>query len=93
MAKKQDDGVFWICWDDILHYFQDFYLAWNPKSFSKSHILHGHWSQSQGPTDDTFNVGENPQYVITLSDQAIQKKATLWILLSRHITTHEDKEV
>jgi calpain-7 len=95
LAKNQDDGVFWICWDDILHYFQDFYLLWNPKLFSKRHVLHGHWSENQGPTDDTFNIGENPQYVVTLSDQAVSKKSTLWILISRHVTKqeHEGEEV
>ena len=95
MAKKQDDGIFWICWDDILHYFQEFYLLWNPTLFSTHHVLHGHWSQNQGPTDDTFNVGENPQHTVTLSDRAIHKRATLWILISRHVTQqeHENSEV
>ena len=90
-AKRHDDGVFWICWDDILQYFQDFYLSWNPSLFKTRHVLHGHWPKSQGPTDDTFNVGENPQYVLTLSDRAVQKKAALWILISRHVTKQEQE--
>lgn len=90
-AKKQDDGVFWICWDDILFYFQDFFLSWNPTLFSTRRVLHGHWPQKQGPTDDTFNIGENPQYTLTLSDRAVQKKATIWILISRHVTKQEQE--
>ena len=89
VAKKQDDGVFWICWDDILNYFQDFYLLWNPTLFSNRHLLHGHWSQNQGPTDDTFNIGDNPQYIVSLSDRAVRKNATLWILISRHVAKQE----
>lgn len=90
-AKKHDDGVFWICWDDILQFFQDFYLSWNPTLFSTRHVLHGRWSKTQGPTDDTFNIGENPQYALTLSDQAVQKKAALWILITRHVTKQEQE--
>jgi calpain-7 len=91
IASQQDDGVFWIGWDDILHYFRNFHLSWNPALFRSRFVLHGHWSKHQGPTDDTFNIGENPQYAVTLSDVAIQKKATLWILISRHVTKQEQE--
>jgi calpain-7 len=88
-AKKADDGVFWICWEDILYYFQDFHLSWNPNLFTSRYALHGQWLQSQGPTDDSFNIGDNPQYSVKLSDAAVQKKATLWILISRHVNKQE----
>jgi len=89
LAAKQDDGVFWICWDDILHYFQNFHMSWNPALFRSRLTIHGCWPRSQGPSDDTFNIGENPQYTMTLSDQAIEQKATIWILISRHVTKQE----
>lgn len=44
-----------------------------------------------GPADDTFNAGENPQYIMTLSDQAIKKQASIWILVSRHVTKQEQE--
>jgi calpain-7 len=91
IAAKQDDGVFWICWEDILCYFRNFHLSWNPSLFCSRFVLHGHWSKDQGPMDDTFNVGENPQYFITFSDIAIQKKATFWILISRHVSKQEQE--
>ena len=44
-----------------------------------------------GPNDDSYNVGDNPQYTITLSEKAIESKAKLWILLSRHVTKQEQE--
>jgi calpain-7 len=91
IAAKQDDGVFWICWEDILHYFQNFHLSWNPSLFRSRLTIHGCWPKDQGPSDDTFNIGENPQYTLTLSDKAIYQKATIWILISRHVTKQEQE--
>jgi len=91
LASKQDDGVFWICWEDILKYFQNFHLSWNPSLFNYRSSMHGHWPKEQGPKDDTYNVGENPQYLLELSQLAIDRKATLWILVSRHVTKQEQE--
>eukprot|EP00521_Asterionellopsis_glacialis_P007952 CAMPEP_0195287320 /NCGR_PEP_ID=MMETSP0707-20130614/4430_1 /TAXON_ID=33640 /ORGANISM="Asterionellopsis glacialis, Strain CCMP134" /LENGTH=938 /DNA_ID=CAMNT_0040347067 /DNA_START=96 /DNA_END=2912 /DNA_ORIENTATION=+ len=90
-ASKYDDGVFWISWTDVLVYFRNMHLSWNPSLFSYSVVTHGFWPSTQGPQDDTFNVGENPQYIMTLSDKAIKKRATIWILLSRHVTKQEQE--
>jgi calpain-7 len=88
-AKNKDDGVFFICWEDILAYFQNFHLSWNPALFGYRATIHGYWHKEQGPSDDTFNVSENPQYVMALSEAAMNKKATIWILISRHVCKHE----
>ena len=90
-AKHQDDGVFWICWDDILNYFQNFHLSWNPFLFRFRTTTHNKWPRDQGPKDDTFNVGENPQYILSLSDEAIRQNATVWILISRHVSKQEQE--
>lgn len=91
IAAKLDDGVFWICWEDILHYFQNFHLSWNPTLFRSRLTAHGCWPKDQGPSDDTFNIGDNPQYTLTLSDKAIKQRATIWILISRHVTKQEQE--
>ena len=91
-AAKCDDGVFWICWEDVLRYFQNFHLSWNPELFSHRTALHGFWPKSQGPAQDSFNIGENPQYVVEISDAAIETNPSLWILLSRHVTKEEQLE-
>lgn len=38
-----------------------------------------------------LHSGENPQYVMKLSERAIKKGATLWILVSRHVTKQEQE--
>lgn len=89
LASKNDDGVFFICWDDIMKYFKNFHLSWNPDLFEHRLSVHGRWLSDSGPEDDTFNVGENPQYTLVLSDKAIANQATIWILISRHVTRQE----
>ena len=46
------------------------YLSWNPHLFWHRTTTHALWPKDQGPYDDTFNVGENPQYILKLSDEA-----------------------
>ena len=53
--------------------------------------VHGSWLESQGPENDVFNIGENPQYILSLSDIAVRQKASIWILLSRHVTKQEQE--
>jgi len=90
-VRHHDDGVFWICWDDILQYFLNFHLSWNPFLFRFRTATHGLWPKNKGPYDDTFNVGDNPQYILKLSKEAIEQKATIWILISRHVSKQEQE--
>ena len=92
VAMKQDDGVFWICWQDVLRYFKNFHLSWNPGLFSHRTTVHDVWRKEQGPEQDTFNVGENPQFFVELSDKSIARNPSIWILLSRHVTKQEQLE-
>lgn len=91
-AATCDDGVFWISWEDVLRYFQNFHLSWNPELFSHRTSLHGFWSKSQGPAQDTYKIGENPQYIVEIPDSALEKNSSLWVLLSRHVTKEEQLE-
>lgn len=90
-AAKHDDGIFWISWEDILLYFRNLQLSWNPQLFSYRVTTHGLWPKDQGLSNDTFNVGANPQYIMALSDQAVEKKATVWVLISRHVNKQEQE--
>jgi len=90
-AAKIDDGVFFISWDDIIKYFRNIYLSWNPMLFSCVSITHSRWLSSNLAPKDDYNVGDNPQYIISLSDNAIKEKASIWILISRHITKQEQE--
>lgn len=89
LAGKKDDGIFWISWEDVLRFFQNIQLSWNPALFHHHAVTHDFWPGNQGPQNDTFNIGENPQYVLVLSNEAIAKSATVWVLLSRHVTKQE----
>ena len=75
----------------VLVYYQNIHLSWNPTLFKYRTSTHAFWPKNQGPVDDTFNCGESPQYVMTLSDQAIQNEASIWILISRHVTKQEQE--
>ena len=90
-AAKEDDGVFYISWDDVLKYFQNIQLSWNPSLFASRSTIHDYWPLKKGPKVDTFNIGENPQHVLHFSHDAIKKRATIWILISRHVTKQEQE--
>jgi len=91
LHQFKDDGIFWISWLDVLSYFQNLHLSWNPALFSHKTSLHRSWPASLGPKDDSYNIGENPQYIVSLDDDANMKKASLWILLSRHVNKQEQE--
>jgi len=82
-----------MSWDDVLLYFRNIHMSWStdPQLFRCRTSVHGYWSKETGPNDDSYNVGDNPQYTVTLSEKAIESKAKLWILLSRHVTKQEQE--
>lgn len=82
-----------MAWEDVLVYFGNIHMSWStdPDLFRYRTAVHGYWDKNMGPSNDSYNVGENPQYTITLSNDAIQRKATLWLLLSRHVTKQEQE--
>lgn len=92
-ASHYDDGVFHMSWDDVLLYFRNIHMSWSSASdlFRYRTAVHGFWGKDMGPIDDSYNIGENPQYTILLSDKALQSKATVWLLLSRHVTKQEQE--
>lgn len=83
-VEECDSGVFWITWTDVTIYFRNIHISWNPELLPFRKVSHALWKVDDGPIDDLFYVNENPQYIVTLSKDAIEKNATLWVLLSRH---------
>ncbi|KAF6208826.1 hypothetical protein GE061_014567 [Apolygus lucorum] len=83
-----DNGVFWIDYKSLLHFFDIIYINWNPNMFTYTYTIHEEWSAGVGPAKDSFTVGENPQYRLKLS--ADVKTGAAWVLLTRHITDIED---
>jgi calpain-7 len=91
-AKNQeDDGVFWMDLSSLLKFYNTMYLNWNPKLFAAHASHHFAWPLSQGPQSDSKSFKFNPQYALKVKIQS-GKSASLWILLSRHVTVKEDED-
>jgi len=93
IAKNIDNGIFWIDWLSLMKYFRSIHLNWNPQLFKYKTMVHHHWPKSQGPDNDSFNYGPNPQFTLTVdqSTNSTNSPATVWVLLSRHVTTKESE--
>uniref|UniRef100_A0A2M4BF65 Putative cytosolic ca2+-dependent cysteine protease calpain n=1 Tax=Anopheles marajoara TaxID=58244 RepID=A0A2M4BF65_9DIPT len=86
LAATYDNGVFWIDFPSIINFFDVFYLNWDPALFQYTYCIHQSWSAGVGPTKDAYNVGDNPQFSLTVP----AGHGSVWILLTRHITSIED---
>ncbi|GAB0097193.1 calpain-7 [Sergentomyia squamirostris] len=86
VAAKVDNGVFWIDYASVLHFFDVFYINWDPALFQHTYCVHQMWRAGVGPTKDVYTVAENPQFLLKIDPGS----ASVWILLTRHITAIED---
>ncbi|KAF6734025.1 Calpain-7 [Oryzias melastigma] len=87
-AKKFDNGVFWIAWEDLCQYYDVIYLSWSPALFRESSCIHSSWDGKQGPVKDVYSLANNPQYRLEVTCPA--GGAAVWVLLTRHITDKDD---
>eukprot|EP00795_Rhopilema_esculentum_P014106 gene14106-5096_t len=87
-ALQNDNGVFWINWESVCRFFDVFYLNWNPKLFKFKYTIHSKWQAGDGPIKDSYNVGDNPQYLLTVHSG--DEEGIIWILLTRHIMERDD---
>ncbi|XP_042899738.1 calpain-7 [Parasteatoda tepidariorum] len=84
-AQMFDNGVFWIDFDSLLHFYRVIYLNWNPDIFKYTYCLHQAWKAGVGPVKDLYNIGENPQYCLD-----VKAAGAVWVLLTRHIVDRDD---
>jgi len=89
LAQKSDDGLFWICWEDFLKFFRCLHVNWCPSLFKYKFVTHACWPKSLGPVSDKFFVCDNPQYYLVMSEAALRKKSSVWILINRHSTEND----
>ncbi|XP_014222841.1 calpain-7-like [Trichogramma pretiosum] len=81
-ASQFDNGIFWIDFDSICHFFDVFYFNWNPGLFNYTYCIHQMWKAGTGPVKDAYNIGDNPQFSLEIQPNAT---GSVWILLTRHI--------
>jgi len=82
-----DNGVFWIDYNSLCQFFENFYLNWSPSLFSYTSCIHNSWPARQGPVKDLYNLGDNPQYILRINPKV---RSSIWVLLTRHITERQD---
>lgn len=93
-AMQRDNGIFWIDYNSLCAAFKGLYLNWNRDLF-QHHTSHHKWwpANDHGPKNDSYNVGYNPQYTLTIKAPASKNKhlpksknsSAVWLLLSRHV--------
>ncbi|KAF7256197.1 hypothetical protein EG68_05332 [Paragonimus skrjabini miyazakii] len=86
-AQSVDNGVFWIDYDSLCHFFDVFYVNWSPDLFQHTTCVHDTWLASEGPKKDYYSCANNPQYLLEVRATV---EAPIWILLTRHITDKAD---
>ncbi|XP_063972972.1 calpain-7-like [Diachasmimorpha longicaudata] len=86
-ASQYDNGIFWIDYESICHFFDVLYLNWNPGLFKYTYCIHQMWNAGTGPIKDAYNIGDNPQFSLEVPSGV---SGDIWILLTRHITDIAD---
>eukprot|EP01084_Bolivina_argentea_P008901 16650_1 len=105
--KQFDNGIFWMCLEDVMQYFSAVFLNWNPELFKYKITQHGYWSKKIGPKNDSYNLGYNPQFTLDVEyiyeedineEKKEEKKeddnisGSVWILLSKHMESSKRQE-
>lgn len=86
-AQTYDNGVFWIDYESLLHFYDVIYINWKPDLFKYTTCIHSSWLAKEGPRKDRYNIGDNPQYRLEVKSN---QPAAIWCLLTRHITDKAD---
>lgn len=86
-AQTFDNGVFWIDYESLIHFYDVIYINWNPELFKFTTCIHSTWHAKEGPKKDRYNISDNPQYRLELKSN---QPSAVWCLLTRHITDKND---
>ncbi len=78
--QEIDDGIFWISWEAVLHFFSSIHASWSPSRFTSRKVVHGYLNKK---SPDKRHMDNNPQYVLRVKTA---RNSMIWLLLSRHYT-------
>ena len=67
------------------------HLSWQPSLFKYKYTTHAPWYKNVGPLNDKYNVESNPQYLLVPSSESLQKRATFYVLITRHTDLEEQQ--
>ncbi|KAI6235091.1 hypothetical protein M3Y95_00014500 [Aphelenchoides besseyi] len=87
-AQQFDDGVFWIDYESVCHFFDVVYVNWQPKLFPFTYTIHACWDSNTGPRKDHYTINDNPQFYLSVNNKL--GLSSVWILLTRHIMDRND---
>ncbi|RKP10346.1 hypothetical protein THASP1DRAFT_27864 [Thamnocephalis sphaerospora] len=83
---QEGDGEFYIDWSSVCQYFEAVHLSWSPERFAHRYTLHAEWPlDSNTATSLRHSLTWCPQYGLKVH-AAEDTSASVWLLLSRHIT-------
>ncbi|ORM40191.1 Calpain-7 [Babesia sp. Xinjiang] len=90
----QDNGLFWIEWNDVLSWFSHLYISWKPNIFKNKITMHQIWKPDyrfiKSMVQDDMHLSLfNPQFNLSVSFQN-HNSATVWLLLIQHRQHSDD---
>jgi calpain-7 len=59
-------------------------MSWNPDLFEYKCVVHEEWKPTC--TTDKYTMGYNPQYKLKITG-----KGSVWVMLTRHIVEHKNR--
>ena len=86
IIKDEDNGCFWLDWDDVTLHFAHIFLAWNPEIYFNTYSFVSSWKTTRSISkfyDEIYNLEFNPQYLITIPEH--KEDFEMRILISKHI--------
>lgn len=89
--KDEENGYFWIEWQDVLEYFLNIFLAWNPQIYPCKYSIVSSWRNSKSSSkfyDENFSLENNAQYLITIPEHS--EDFEVRILLTKHVNHLEN---
>lgn len=99
-TTRKIESTFWLSWDDILRYYSQINLCWNPNIYPFKKRIHSYWKNKYNPPEDYPNLSGKfldekycveycPQFVFTIPPH--KDDFEVRIFLQRHMKSFHAK--